>query len=123
MKQFSSRIGIALGLVLMSSVVAFPTPAEAADQYIWCWSAPLRPDNHKMFYSGIFTGMPSQQRDMQSKFGQYVQANYPNDNTGNGECKFYSTRDEAQSYLNLDKKNSAESNRQQVIDTGWTYTP
>jgi hypothetical protein len=41
MKQFSSRIGIALGLVLMSSVVAFPTPAFVF--YLPAWiSAPLR---------------------------------------------------------------------------------
>jgi hypothetical protein len=122
MKQFSSGIGIALALALISSVVAFPTPAEATDQYVWCWSAPLRPDNRKMFYSGIFTAIPSQQRDMQSKFGQYVQTNYPDDNTGNGECKFYSTRDYAQSDLSKDKKNS-DFNHQQIIDTGWTYTP
>jgi hypothetical protein len=110
-------------LSLVSSVTAVPSTAAVPDQYIWCWSAPLRSDIHKMFYSGIFSGTPSQQRDMQNKFGGYVRANYPDDNTGSGVCKFYSTRDQAEGYLRLDKRNSSESNNQQVIDTGWTYSP
>jgi hypothetical protein len=96
--------------------------APAADvQYLYCWTANLRTGSDQMFFSRVFPGDVSQRGPMQIAFQKYVNENYQDSNPGPGACKNYSSRRDAESDLALDLKEKRDFEKQQVVETGWTF--
>jgi hypothetical protein len=94
--------------------------ASTADAgHVWCWTAPLQPDNRKMFYTGAVETTQSQY-SLDNAFGDYVRQHYPRDATGPGQCKLYSSQQQASSYLSQYRENSETSDHMQIIDLSWT---
>jgi hypothetical protein len=95
---------------------------SAKDQYAWCWSASLKTEYKKVFYSAIFVAEPSERQEMQVAYGKYVNRTYADDDPGPGMCNLYANRDAAESSSDTSKKNDRWYEKE-VVETGWTYTP
>lgn len=116
MRHFSMLSSLTLFAALAISY------APAADaQYLYCWTANLRTGSDQMFFSRVFPGDVSQRGPMQIAFQKYVNENYQDSNPGPGACKNYSSRRDAESDLALDLKEKRDFEKQQVVETGWTF--
>ena len=113
-------IELVFSLTLFAALAISYAPAADA-QYLYCWTANLRTGSDQMFFSRVFSGDVSERGPMQIAFQKYVNENYQNSNPGPGACKNYSSRRDAESDLALDLKEKRDFEKQQVVETGWTF--
>ena len=113
-------ITLVFSLTLFAALAMSYAPAADA-QYLYCWTANLRTGSDQMFFSRVFPGDVSERGPMQIAFQKYVNENYRDSNPGPGACKNYSSRRDAESDLALDLKEKRDFEKQQVVETGWTF--
>ena len=119
MRRPSTLFNLAIQLAVVVSLLS--APAAAADkQYVYCWSAGLKPDGPG-FFSKVFLAETTKQQAIEIAFGKYVMRNYEDDNPGPGQCNYYSSKDATESALDTARKEVKWNNRR-VVDTGWVYS-
>jgi hypothetical protein len=116
------RATLTLFSVLVPTCVPIRTTfAAAAPQFVWCQSASLNPDIHQSYYSGIFRGDPADGAKIADAFRRFLVDAYRDQNAGPSSCKFYGSRDGAES----EKKKAKTQNKfdnWDSIETGWSYS-
>jgi hypothetical protein len=123
---------ISIGLIQTATLTLFSvfvpaaapvrtTFAATAPQFVWCQSASLKTDDNRSYYSGIFRADPAAGAKIAEAFQKFLVDAYRDQNAGSGNCKFYSSRDAA----DTEKKKAKTQNKfdnWESIETGWSYS-
>jgi hypothetical protein len=113
-----TKMFLSAGLLLCSiTLKVSAAQTNGVTQYVWCWTAPLRPEMHRFFYSSIFQVDSSQLGAARDAFGSWVRQGWP-EPTGVGECLGYNSEAGADESR---QKTIALHNEAQIIDTEWRY--
>jgi hypothetical protein len=106
--------------ILRPSGVPIRSTVAAADpQFMWCWSASIKPDLHQYYYSSVFQADPADRLKIEGAYWKSLEGTYPN--PGPARCPFSAKRDWADTEK---KKAKAEAKFEnwEAIETGWTYS-
>jgi hypothetical protein len=119
MKRIALRLTVVLCFILIPNGGPIRSTFAAEPQFMWCWSASIKPDLHQYYYSSVFQADPADRPKIESAFWKSLEDTYPN--PGPARCPFSAKRDWADTEK---KKAKAEAKFEnwETIESGWTYS-
>jgi hypothetical protein len=120
MKRIGWMIVVTSCFILMpNGTPILSTVAAAEPQFMWCWSASIKPDLHQYYYSSIFKADPADRMSIEGAYFKFLQKTYPN--PGPARCPYQAKQDWADTQkTNMQKENKFDN--WEIIETGWSYS-